>query len=201
MQGFIGLANWFTDFIPDYAKTALPLTNLLRKDEQWKWTTTEQAALNSLIDEIQGDAVLALFDAEKPVEVFTDASDFAVGGWIGQKDDTGALTPIVFYSRKLKKAELNYSVTDKELLAIVTLADAHRPYLAGKQVLFLTDHRPLTWLQGQPVLSGRQARWVTKLQELNMHIEYLPGHLNTVAGFLSRQPAVSPKCSICGQKK
>ncbi len=38
LKGFIGLANWFKDFIPDYAKIAHPLTNLLRKDVKWQWT-------------------------------------------------------------------------------------------------------------------------------------------------------------------
>jgi hypothetical protein len=40
---------------------------------------------------------------------------------------------------------------------------------------------------------------VTKLQELNLRIEYIPGQYNTVADFLSRQPAVSPKCSVCSK--
>jgi hypothetical protein len=95
---------------------------------------------------------------------------------------------------------LNYAVPEKELLVIVALTDAHRPYFSGSNIVFKTDHKPLMWLQRQPILSPRQVRWVLKLQELNLKIEYLPGRLNSVADYLSRHTAVSPKCSICSQK-
>ena len=200
LQGFLGLLNWFKDFLPDFARRVLPLTRLLKKEQPWSWGSEEQTALESLVDSIQKNPKLGFFDPKKRVEVYTDASDFAVGGWIGQPEEDGRLCPVVFWSRKLKKAELNYSVTEKELLAIVALAEAHRPYFTAQEVVLRTDHRPLIWLQSQPVLSGRQARWITRLQELPLKIEYIPGRYNQVADFLSRQPAVSPKCSVCTKK-
>ena len=148
---------------------------------------------------MQGGQYLKLFEASQPVEVFTDASDYAVGGLIGQKDSKGVLSPVVFYSRKLQKAELNYSVTEKELLAIVAIAEAHRPYMTGKEVILRTDHRPLTWLQSQPVLSGRQVRWVIKLQEVNLKIEYLPRSVQSGCrlSFKKTGPLSKMQCLLC----
>jgi transposase InsO family protein len=134
------------------------------------------------------------------VVAFTDSSDYAIGGWIAQPQASGKLQPVVFWSRKLQKAELAYAIPEKELLALVSLVEAHRPYFSGKDVVIRTDHRPLIWLQNQPVLSARQVRWVIKLQELNLKIEYLPGKFNHVADYLSRQPALSPKCSVCARR-
>ena len=162
----------------------------------WEWTEAQQVALEVLVDRIQSQPILRHFDPSKRTVVFTDASDYAIGGWIGQEvEDSTDIKPVVFWSRKLRKAELNYAIPEKELLAIVALTEAYRPYVSGTEVAVKTDHKPLIWLQKQPTLSPRQVRWITKLQELNLKIEYLPGKLNCVADYL--QPAVSPKCSVC----
>jgi hypothetical protein len=92
--------------------------------------------------------------------------------------------------------ELKYPVHEKELLAIIAMLDHHSVYLAGGAIC-KTDHKPLVWLQSQALLSPRQVRWVMKLQEYDLSIEYLPGKLNAVADYLSRQPMVSPKCQSC----
>ncbi len=58
-------------------------------------------------------------DPEKPFEVETDASEFALGGQLGQRDEEGRLHPVAFYSKKLNGPELNYQIHDKELIAII----------------------------------------------------------------------------------
>lgn len=196
-QSFLGLINWFKDFIPDYPDVALPLTKLLVDSAYWDWTEAQQVALEVLVDRIQSQPILRHFDLSKRAVVFKDASDYAIGGWIGQElEDSTNIKPVVFWSRKLRKAELNYAIPEKELLEIIALTEAHRPYVSGTEVVVKTDHKPLIWLQKQHTLSPRQARWITKLQELNLKIEYLPGKLKCVANKLSRQPVVSPKCSV-----
>jgi hypothetical protein len=63
--------------------------------------------------------ILRIFDLEKEVTVKTDASDKAIEGYLKQKDEDGKLYPIVYYSRKMTRLELNYDVHNKEILAIV----------------------------------------------------------------------------------
>ncbi len=118
LQSFLGLVNWFKDFIPDYAMRALPLTKLLVTSAPWEWTKSQQEALEYLVNRIQSGPVLSHFNPNKKTVVFTDASDFAIGGWIGQleyEDEESELKPVVFWSRKLQKAELNYAIPEKEL--------------------------------------------------------------------------------------
>jgi hypothetical protein len=91
LQSFLGLVNWFKDFIPNYANIAVPLTDLLSSNTPWRWGKTEQNALEILVDKVQSKPILSLFDPSRLAVAFTDASDYAIGRWIGQADPTDRL--------------------------------------------------------------------------------------------------------------
>jgi hypothetical protein len=63
--------------------------------------------------------ILPHFNPARPLTLEMDASDYVIGAICSQPDDTGVLHPLGYFSRKLKDAELNYDIPDKELLAIV----------------------------------------------------------------------------------
>ena len=84
----------------------------------------------------------------------------------------------------MNEHELNYAVHEQELLALLSIVDAYSAYVSGEEVIARVDHRPLEWLQKQEHLSIRQVRWVQRLQEFNLKLEYLPGKLNNLADFL-----------------
>jgi len=119
VQSFIGLANYYRRFVRDFGKIAAPLTNLTKGTTKFEWTEECQQAFDKIKDTITSDVVLTTFDPERQMELETDASDFAIGAQIGQRDDEGRLRPIAFYSKKLHGAELNYPIYDKEFLAII----------------------------------------------------------------------------------
>jgi hypothetical protein len=89
-------------------------------------------------------------------------------------------------SRKLNAAEQNYTVHERELLAVVDALRDWRPYLLGHKFVVKTDHRPLQHLQTQPQLSRRLARWVLFLREYDFECEYVSGPSNRAADALSR---------------
>ena len=94
--------------------------------------------------------------------------------------------PVAFESRKLNSAELNYTVTEKEMLAVVHALRVWRCYLEGAEFTVFTDHVSNTFFQTQPNLSRRQARWSEFLQRFGVFKwEYLKGERN-VADALSR---------------
>jgi transposase InsO family protein len=95
---------------------------------------------------------------------------------------------VAFESRKMTAAELNYPVHEKELLAIVHALRVWRHYLHGAPFKVVTDHASLRFLDTQPTLSRRQARWMELLQEYEFKIVYRPGKDNPVADALSRRP-------------
>ena len=196
VQSLLGMCNWFRDFVPCFAEIAQPLTELTRKETKWQWNEREQSAVILLLHRISTAPVLRYFNPNKETFVYTDASLFGIGGWIGQKHEDG-IHPIAFWSKKLIPAEVRYATHERELLALVKMLKRHKSYLLGVPFTAKMDHRALVHLQTQPELSARQARWVETLQEYDFRIEYLPGQFNTVADLLSRNPAFTPRCPRC----
>jgi RNase H-like domain found in reverse transcriptase len=85
----------------------------------------------------------------KPFYVETDASDYAVGGHLLQYDEGGNALPIMFTSRVLKGAELRYTTTEKELLAVVDALTKFRVLILGYPVIvrIITGAYPSSKLQ------------------------------------------------------
>ena len=201
IASFCGLVNYFKAWIPGYADLLAPLNRLRKKDAAFDWTIDCQTTVRVLQYYLSNAPVLAYFDPDKDTVLMSDASAYAVGGWLGQKDEqTGLLRPILYYSRKCNDAETRYGTHERELLAIVEMLRVCRPYLEGRDFVVKTDHEALKWLQQQPSLSRRQASWIEKIQAFRMHIEYLPGKLNAVADVLSRRPDYYPNCPRCQAK-
>ncbi|RVW81152.1 Retrovirus-related Pol polyprotein from transposon 17.6 [Vitis vinifera] len=65
-----------------------------------------------------------------PFELMCDASDFAIGAVLGQRED-GKPYVIYYASKTLNEAQRNYTTTEKELLAVVFALDKFRAYLVG----------------------------------------------------------------------
>ena len=199
IQSFMGMCNWFRDFIPEFSVIGQPLTELTKKNTKFSWTEREHSAVIHLLHLISSAPCLRYFDPKLETVVYTDASEFGIGGWIGQKHDDG-LHPTIFWSRKLIPAETRYPTHERELLALVKLCTKNRALLLGKQFTAFTDHRALKFIQSQPYLTSRQARWVESLQEFDIKIAYVPGELNQLADLLSRKPTYAPLCSRCKQE-
>ncbi|KAJ8376187.1 hypothetical protein SKAU_G00067670 [Synaphobranchus kaupii] len=103
--------------------------------------------------------VLAYPDAQRPFIVDTDASNTGVGAVLSQEDEDGEQV-VAYYSRALGKAERNYCVTRRELLAVVRALHHFRPYLQGSHFLLRTDHASLTWLLNFKDPEGQVAHWL-----------------------------------------
>ena len=203
LASFCGMVNYFKNWIDGYADICKPLNELRKKDIPFIWTVNQQSAVRILQHSIATAPVLVYFDPAQVTTIYTDASAYAVGGWLGQRanDSTEAIDrPVLFYSRKMNDAETRYGTHERELLAIVEMLRVTRPYVEGRSFIVKTDHAALKWLQTQPQLSRRQASWVEKIQAFDMKIEYQPGKYNHVADALSRRPDYMPNCPRCQAK-
>lgn len=103
LRSFLGLANYYRCFIFSYSAIATPLTDLLKKNHEWKWTDSCKTAFEKLKAAITNESVMALPDFTKAFQVHTNASDFAIGGFLMQECHL-----IAFESRKLNDAEMCY---------------------------------------------------------------------------------------------
>jgi hypothetical protein len=120
-----------------------------------------------------------------PFEVMCDASDFAVGAVLGQRKGR-ELHVIQYASKTLDEAQVNYTTTEKELLAVVYAYDKFRVYLIGNKSIVFTDHAALRYLLNKKDAKPRLIRWVLLLQEFDMEIRDKNGAENLVANHLSR---------------
>lgn len=188
VRSFLGLTNFYHDFVPHYSDVTAPLTDLTKKDVVFEWTPRHQAAFDRLKSCLRNDVFLAAFDPDRPITLETDASDVAAAGVISQPDASGTLRPVIMFSHKFKDAEKNWTVHDKELYAIVYAFDRYRHFLAAPRlpVSVYTDHRNLARFMTSTKLSGRLARWWEQLSGCNFQIQYRPGVENPVADALSR---------------
>ncbi|GJP75885.1 hypothetical protein CLOP_g6290, partial [Closterium sp. NIES-67] len=190
LQQFLGFANYYNRFVPQYAKLAAPLTDLLKKNTPYKWEPQHQEAVEQLKQALTSALVLVLQDPERDYVIEADASDQAVGAVLMQDQGSG-LQPIAYLSKKLHGAELNYPIHDKEALAIVIAFKAWRCYLEGQRTTVYTDHCSQKYLKTQPILSRRQVRWIDFLKtHFHYDIVYKPSHKNN-ADTLSRPAHVA----------
>jgi len=114
-----------------------------------------------------------------------DASDVAVGAVLGQRINK-MFHPVYYSSKTMNEAQRNYTVTEKELLAIVFAMEKFRPYLMGAKVIIHTDHAALRYLMTKKDSKARLMRWVLLLQEFDLEIVDRKGSENQVADHLSR---------------
>ncbi|GJP39194.1 hypothetical protein CLOM_g23584 [Closterium sp. NIES-68] len=128
LQQFLGFANYYNRFVPQYAKIAAPLTNLLKKNMPYNWGPRHQEAVEQLKQALTSTPVLILPYPERNYVIEADASDQAVGAVLMQDQGNG-LQPIAYLSKKLHGAELNYPIHDKEALAIIIAFKTWRCYL------------------------------------------------------------------------
>ncbi len=189
LRKFLGLAGYLHKYAKNYAGMSLPLTRLTKKDVPWHWSPECDQAFHAIRKSLMTAPVLAIADPDRPFYVVCDASDFAIGCALMQRDNDGAERVVCYHSRQLKPAERNYPVHDKELLAMKFALAKCRIYLLGsKPFVVYTDHASLRTAINSPHLSQRMARWLSFFAEFNFKVEYKPGRSNVIADALSRRP-------------
>jgi len=188
VQQFVGLAQFYHQYIDGFASIAFPLTSLLGEGTPFSWGKDQVRAFTALKKAISKAPVLRIFDPDLPTTVETDASGFALGAVLFQTDEYGESRPVAYTSRKLNSAERNYPTHEQELLAVVHALKKWRYYLDGSHFVVYTDHATLQHFPTQPKLTRRQARWMELLQEYDFDFRYKRGADNIVPDALSRRP-------------
>ncbi|KAF1317048.1 reverse transcriptase, partial [Globisporangium splendens] len=194
LRQWLGLANYLHKYTRNYAALVQPLTQLLKKDIEWEWSSDHQMAFAEVKRSLREAPVLAIANHDKPFHVVCDASDYAIGCALMQHDDEGHERVVSYQSRQLRPAERNYPVHDKELLAMKYSLVKFRVYLLGEERFAIyTDHASLRTAVKTPHLSQRMARWFSFFAEYNFVVHYKPGKTNILADALSRRPDYDPK--------
>ena len=129
---------------------------------------------------------MAYPDCHKAYILNCDASDVAISFILSQLNDENREVVIEYAGRTLRKSELNYSVTDKEALAVVEGFRKFHTYLYGNHTTVITDHQALEYVYKNPKITGRISRWNILLQNYDYTVQYKKGKHNTNADAISR---------------
>jgi len=191
VQEFLGICNYYRKFIEGFAKLAKPITDLLKKDNKFIWSEECQAAFEGLKEALISYPILRLPDFKRLFILFTDASGYALGAILAQRDDEGREYVVSYASRALKNAELHYGITEKECLGVVWAVKHFRIYLEGTKFDIVTDHIALVWLINMKDPRAKFLRWSIFLGQFDYTIIHKRGLLHSNADTISR-----PVCSV-----
>jgi transposase InsO family protein len=186
MKSFLGVANYFRDFIPDFSRKIEPLQAMIGNYDRTRrlvWSQDAQESWDSIREAIRQCQTLHFVDPDAPVYLHTDASDYGIGGYLFQIVD-GKEVPIAFMSKSLSDAECRWSVTEKECYAFVYMFKKYEYLLRDRYFILRTDHRNLTYLNESA--SPKVRRWKMLIAEFDFSIEYIKGEDNIVADAQSR---------------
>ncbi|QRW20006.1 Retrotransposable element Tf2 protein [Rhizoctonia solani] len=169
VQSFLGFANFYCCFVPNFSCLARPLNNLTQKEQPWIWLEEQKAAFDAIKAEICKELVLAHPDESKPYTLETDTSGAAMGAVLSQRKEDGCIHPVAFMSASFSPAELNYDTHDKELLAIICAFEHWRIFLEGTEqpITVFTDHKNLEYWKSARTFNRRHARWHLMLASYN----------------------------------
>lgn len=187
VQRFHGLCNYNRKYIANFADIAKPLTPLMGKPSDFKWTQDAQDAFEKLKQALVSPPILVHFSLDGELELRTDASNYAIGAVLYQKHTDPKLTGVIlYYSKTLNKHQQNYSATGRELFAAYHCIIELSHYLIGKKFTLVTDHSALSLLKSHKDPQKKLARWVAELQEFEFDVVHRSGKLHIDADFMSR---------------
>ena len=167
VRRFLGFIQYLAKFLPMLAKVETPLRELTKRDVLFHWDAPQAGPFQRLKDLCCTAPVLAYYDVKKETTIQCDVRKNAVGAVMLQEG-----RPVAYASRKLRKSELNWSPTEKEMLAIVCSAHKFREYILGKATLVQTDNQPLETILHKPmsVAPLRLQAMVLKVSEFDLKV-------------------------------
>lgn len=184
LQRFIGFVNFYRKYIPEFSRIALPLYKLCKKDVPYAWNEKAQIAFDTLRHKLMNPPVLAYPCFDLPFVVISDASNYAAGAILANKDGKDE-RPIQFFSRTFNDAQTRYSTVHKELLAAVWGITWFRSFLLGRSFYLVVDQKSLIYLLNGKYKDTRVHRWAIELMEYDFEVIHREGKSNC-ADALSR---------------
>jgi hypothetical protein len=180
------MAGYYQCFIEGFSKIVRPMTALLAKKVEFKWTPACQESFETLKKKLKITPILILPDVHKSFSVYCDASYTSLGCVLMQEGRV-----VAYSSRHLKVHEKNYPTHDLELATVVHALKTWRHYLYGQKCDIYTDHKSLKYIFTQSELIMRQRRWLELIKDCELEIHYDLGKANVVADALSGKSQVN----------
>lgn len=176
LQQFLGTANYYRDFIPNFSSIASPLYECV--GTKWSWQASQDQSFQQLRQQLLHLVSRAPHNPSCPQKLITDASLTGLGVIL---EENGR--PIRIISRKLTPAERNYDTTERELLAVVWgLEKLYLVLNTTHKIQIHTDHANLLRHLKPSESHRRRNRWIEFLCRFSLQWEFIPGAGNPADG-------------------
>ena len=197
LKSFLGVMNFHREFIPRMSHIAKPLTDLtsLKNVKQLPWRCEHETAFNQLKVALCEAVSLQVPRIGGLFILRTDASGIAISGCLYQRDDddienvlvTGdGEKPISFFSQKLTRPQMAWSVIEREAYAVIASLKKIFPIVFSSSIVVYSDHNPLFFIVEGSSHSAKLTRWSLALQQYNIVFRYAKAKHNLVADYFSR---------------
>ncbi|GKE61730.1 reverse transcriptase domain-containing protein [Tanacetum coccineum] len=120
VRSFLSHVGFYRRFIKDFSKISRPMTHLLEKNTPFIFSDHYIQSFQTLKKKLTEAPILIAPDWDLPFELMCDASDFAIGAVLGQRQEKHFM-PIHYASKTMNEADSSYTTTEKEMLAVVLL--------------------------------------------------------------------------------
>ena len=188
LMRFLGMAGYYRRFCQNFSVITAPLTSLLKKGQEYVWSTSCQDAFTKVKSVLTSLPVMLVLNFQKQFMLMVDASGVGAGAVLMQFDSNGIEHPVCYFSHKFNQHQKNYSTIEKETLALVLSLQHFDVYLNTTKypIMVYTDHNPLVFINKMKNHNQRLLRWGLLLQEYDMDICHIKGKENVIADALSR---------------
>ena len=139
-----------------------PLSEMLGKYEKknshrrLEWTPRREAAFETVKEAIHRCPKLFFVQADLPIYLQTDSSDYGIGAYLFQKDGDVEY-PVAFLSKSLNKEQRKWAIPDKEAYAIFYTIKKWDHLLRDAKFILQTDHKNLVYINFEGTAKVR--RW------------------------------------------
>ena len=177
-------ANFYRNLIESFFEIMHSLNELLKKSRQWEWEIEQENAFQTLKKKFVEKSILKIFDDKKQTVIEVDASNYVMSACLLQEERS-----MIYFSKTFQSTEINYDVSDKKLLTIVSALRNWRVHLkkTTHRIKILSNHDNLVKFITTKKLNRRQVRWSEKLVSYNFDIEHVSRKHNEKANALSRR--------------
>ena len=190
VRQLLGKINFYYKYIESACEKLEPLHNLLRKNVKFEWTKACQGAFETIKNYLCSAPILSIYDLNRPVFIYTDASGVGIGAILKQPQDDGILHPVAYFSRRLKPTEARKKAIYLECLAIKEAIIYWQYWLIGREFTIVSDHKPLEAMRVKARTDENLGELMYYLSQYQFKIIYASGKDNVEADSLSRNPVL-----------
>lgn len=184
LRSFMGFANYFRQFVENYAILAKPLTKLCSNSVNFKWGSEQQTAFDTIKKSAADSKLLSFPRKDLPLIVRTDASPAGCGGKLLQIEPDGTELVIAYTGLAFNDVQRNWDTREQEGFGVFYCVMQFQHFTRGSKFIIQTDHKNLTFISKSK--TPKVIRWRLQLQEFDFTIDHFPGEKNVVADAISR---------------